>query len=76
MNHKPWQAIFEKYEIHKHNFTREPYILTAEQIKKATSHFSATNEREVRVLCKQDSSEILKCSILILPMRQASSVRL
>lgn len=57
MNHKPWQAIFDKYEIHKHDFSKSPYVLTAEQIKQATSHFLTTNEREVRVLCKQDSRE-------------------
>jgi hypothetical protein len=51
MNHKPWQAVFGKYEIHKHNFSKEPYVLT-EQIKNATTHFSTANEQEVRVLCK------------------------
>jgi hypothetical protein len=57
MNHKPWLSIFDKYEIHKHDFSQSPYILTAEQIKKATAHFNSTTEREVRVLCKQDTRE-------------------
>ena len=39
MNHKPWQAIFDKNNIEAHNFSKKPYVLTAEQIKKATSHF-------------------------------------
>ncbi|GMO53412.1 MAG: hypothetical protein Pg6C_19800 [Treponemataceae bacterium] len=77
MNHKPWQAIFDKYEIHKHDFTREPYILTAEQIKKATSHFSTTNEREVRVLCKQDSKEdrpsvFIENNLFLLPVKNGT----
>ena len=79
MNHKPWQAIFDKYEIHKHNFSKEPYVLTAEQIKKATAHFSTTNEREVRVLCKQDSREdrpevFVKNNLFLLPIKNGMYV--
>lgn len=36
MNHKPWQSIFDSYKIHEHDFSKSPFILTAEQIKKAT----------------------------------------
>lgn len=57
MNHKPWQSIFDTYNIHKHDFSKSPFVLTAEQIKKATAHFTNTTEREVRVLCKQDTRE-------------------
>ncbi len=57
MNDNSWNAIFDKYDIHQHNFNREPYIITAEQIKRATAHFKKTNEKEVRILCKQDSRE-------------------
>ncbi len=49
--------IFDKYKIHKHNFSKEPFIITAEQIKRATAHFKKTNEKEVRILCKQDTRE-------------------
>ncbi|MDW8297458.1 MAG: hypothetical protein RMJ97_11310, partial [Raineya sp.] len=38
-------------------FAKEPFILTAEQIKKATAHFTSTKQREVRILCKQDTRE-------------------
>jgi hypothetical protein len=79
MNHKPWQAIFDKYKIHKHNFSKEPYVLTAEQIKKATAHFSTTSEREVRVLCKQDSREdrpevFEKSNLFLLPIKNGMYV--
>lgn len=50
MNNDPWKEIFEKYKIHDHNFNKEPFIITAKQIKDATSHFKNTNEREVRIL--------------------------
>lgn len=57
MNHEPWQSIFDTHKIHKHNFDKSPFIITAQQIKDATSHFKTTNQREVRVLCKQDTRE-------------------
>ena len=57
MNHKPWNLIFDKYKIHKHNFDIEPFIITATQIKESTKHFTKTNEREVQVICKQDRRE-------------------
>ena len=74
MNHRPWQAIFDKYKIEAHDFSKGPYVLSAEQIKKATSHFLTTNEREVRVLCKQDSREdrpevFIKNNLFLLPIK-------
>jgi len=57
MNDTSWKAIFDKYKIHKHNFNKEPFPISAEQIKQATAHFKKTNEKEVRILCKQDSRE-------------------
>ena len=54
MNHEPWNSIFSKFKINEHNFDKEPYIITAKEIKEATKHFTKTTEREVRVLCKQD----------------------
>lgn len=57
MNHKPWQSIFDTYRIDQHNFRTSPYVMTAEQIKQATKHFQSTTEREVRVLCQQDTRE-------------------
>ena len=57
MNSNSWKAIFEKYKIIEHDFGIKPFIISAEQIKQATKHFTKTNEREVRILCKQDSRE-------------------
>jgi hypothetical protein len=50
MNHKPWQSIFDTYKIHEHDFSKIPYILTAEQIKKATAHLQAL-PKEKFVFC-------------------------
>jgi hypothetical protein len=74
MNHKPWQSIFDSYNIYEHDFTKAPFVLTAEQIKRATAHFTTTTEREVRVLCKQDTREsrpqiFIENNLFILPVR-------
>lgn len=74
MNHKPWQSIFDTYKIHEHDFSKSPFTLTAEQIKKATAHFTSTTEREVRVLCKQDTREsrpqvFVDNNLFILPIK-------
>ncbi|MDI6757961.1 MAG: hypothetical protein QME32_08095 [Endomicrobiia bacterium] len=74
MNDNSWKAIFDKYKIHKHNFEKEPFIISAEQIKRATSHFKKTNEKEVRILCKQDSREdrpqvFIDNKVFLLPTR-------
>ena len=74
MNDNSWKAIFDKYKIHKHNFEEKPFIITAEQIKQATAHFKKTNEKEVRILCKQDSREVrpqvfIDHNVFLLPIR-------
>ncbi len=74
MNHKPWQTIFEMYNINKHNFEESPFFITAEQIKIATANFTTTNEREVRVLCKQDTREsrpdvFVEKNLFLLPVK-------
>ncbi len=57
MADKSWDAIFEKYEIHQHDFNKSPFPISADEIKKATSHFTKTNEKEVRILCYQNKRE-------------------
>lgn len=52
-----WAAIFKRYDIGKHDFSKEPFYITAQQVKDATGHFSDTGMREVRILCKQDTRE-------------------
>ncbi len=74
MNHEPWQSIFDTHKIHKHDFNKSPFIITAQQIKDATSHFKKTNQREVRVLCKQDTQEsrpdiFIEKDLFLLPIK-------
>ena len=76
MNHEPWQSIFETHKINAHNFNKSPYILTAEQIKVATAHYKTTNQREVSVLCKQDTREdrpnvFIEKGLFLLPIKNS-----
>lgn len=78
MNNEPWKAIFDKYNIYSHDF-KEPFYISAEEIKQATSHFKSTNEREVRVLCKQDNREsrpdvFINNDLFILPVKNGKYV--
>lgn len=52
-----WQKIFDDYKILEHDFEKGPYVLTAQNIKTACQNFKGTSEKEVRILCKQDSRE-------------------
>lgn len=77
MNDKPWQAIFDKYEILKHDFNRLPLIITNHQIKSATHNFEKTNEKEVRILCKQDTREsrpavFIENGLFLLPVKNGT----
>ena len=54
---KSWAKILKTYNVLEHDFSKEPFEITAEQIKKAVQNFTKTNEKEVRILCKQDTRE-------------------
>jgi hypothetical protein len=56
-NSKSWQDIFYSIEGDKHDFSKAPLYVTAEQIKLACHNFKKTSEKEVRILCKQDKRE-------------------
>ncbi|MFH1024636.1 MAG: hypothetical protein V1809_14740 [Planctomycetota bacterium] len=52
-----WRKIFDDLEIEKHDFNKAPYPISAKQIKSSCQKFTETGEKEVRILCKQDSRE-------------------
>lgn len=56
-NSPSWDAIFEHYEIDRHDFDAAPFPISAAQIKVACQNFQRTSEKEVRILCKQDTRE-------------------
>lgn len=56
-NSTSWAKIFKDYEIFRHDFSKIPFPITAAQIKKSVQKFKTTGEKEVRILCKQDTRE-------------------
>ena len=71
---KSWRRIFKDHNILNHDFSKSPYVLTSVQIKKSCQNFKKTSEKEVRILCKQDSREnrpiiFQKNDLFILPIK-------
>lgn len=54
---RSWQKIWEDKNLGEHDFSRAPVIITASEIKKSCQDFTETNEKEVRILCKQDTRD-------------------
>lgn len=56
-NSDSWAKIFKDYKIKKHNFDEAPFPINAKMIKTSCQKFKETSQKEVRILCKQDSRE-------------------
>lgn len=74
VNSKSWKKIFDDYRILDHDFNKSPFPLSATQIKRACQKFKETGEKEVRILCKQDSREdrpeiFIKNGFFLLPVK-------
>jgi len=52
-----WEKISRDYKILEHDFIKSPFPLSSAQIKRSVQNFKETNEKEVRILCKQDTRE-------------------
>ncbi len=52
-----WKKIFNDYNVLNHDFKKSTFPITADQIKKSCQDFKKTTEKEVRILCKQDTRE-------------------
>ena len=50
-----WKKIYNDTKMAEHDFTQKPFVLSAEQIKRSCQEFKRTTEKEVRILCKQDT---------------------
>ena len=79
MHDKSWQKIFDDHHIEKHNFDEAPYRIKASQIKKSCQDFTTTGEKEVRILCKQDTREsrpevFKKHGLFLLPVKNGEYV--
>ncbi len=56
-SNESWKKIFSDYNILEHDFSRCPFEITASQIKTSCQDFRSTVQKEVRILCKQDTRE-------------------
>lgn len=78
-NDKSWQKIFDDLSIAKHDFNKAPFAINAEQIKICVKDFAKTSQKEVRVLCKQDSREerpqiFINNELFILPIKNGEYI--
>lgn len=73
-NSKSWKKIFSDYKILNHDFDKSPFFISATQIKRSCQKFKETGEKEVRILCKQDSREdrpaiFIEKNLFLLPVK-------
>ena len=73
-NSESWEKIFKVYDINNHDFDIGPYKITASQIKRACQDFTETGQKEVRILCKQDTKVsrpdiFIEKSLFLLPIK-------
>jgi hypothetical protein len=73
-NSRSWKKIFDDYKVLNHDFNKGPFPVSAGQIKKSCQRFKETGEKEVRILCKQDSREdrpeiFQKHGLFLLPIK-------
>jgi hypothetical protein len=73
-NSASWAKICKDYKVLEHDFSKSPFPISAAEIKKSVQGFKATGEKEVRILCKQDTREdrpeiFRKNGLFILPVK-------
>ncbi len=56
-NTPSWNAIFDMYDIWRHDFDVEPFHISSRQIGIACQDFQRPSEKEAYILCKQDTRE-------------------
>ena len=78
-NNNSWNKIFEDNKILENDFSKNPFYLSAEMIKKSVQEFTKTSEKEVRCLCKMDTRESLpevmkNNGLILLPVKNGQYV--
>ncbi len=76
-NNNSWNKIYQDLGGANHDFSSAPLMVSAEQIKISCHEFKKTNEKEVRILCKQDSREdrpdvFIRNDLFLLPTNNGS----
>jgi hypothetical protein len=78
-SNESWNKIFQDYNIFSHDFDHAPFSIIAEQIKRACQDFTEVGQKEVRILCKQDSREdrpevFIERDLFLLPTKNGEYV--
>ncbi|WP_197456876.1 type II restriction enzyme [Helicobacter himalayensis] len=78
-NNESWQKIYDDLKMYQHDFNKEPFLLKAGQIKKCVKDFHKVSQKEVRILCKQDSREdrpqiFIDNELFILPIKNGEYI--
>ena len=78
-NNKSWEKIYNDLMIKNNNFNNSPFIITVNQIKVCVKDFDKTSQKEVRVLCKQDSRDerpdiFIENNLFILPIKNGEYI--
>ena len=73
-NNNSWTKIFKDNKILENDFSKQPFYLSAKDIKKSVQDFQNTSEKEVRILCKMDTRESVpeimkKNGLILLPVK-------
>lgn len=73
-NNNSWKKIFDDNKILENDFSKQPFYLSAKDIKKSVQDFKNTSEKEVRILCKMDTRESVpeimrKNGLILLPVK-------
>lgn len=73
-NSKSWAKIFSDYKVLNHDFSKTPFEISADQIKKSCQKFKETGAKEVRILCSQAHREsrpeiFVKNNLFLLPVK-------
>jgi hypothetical protein len=78
-SNESWRKIFEDCGIYAHDFERAPFHITAKQIKRACQDFTEVGQKEVRILCKQDTRQdrpdlFVERGLFLLPIKNGEYV--
>lgn len=73
-NNNSWAKIFKDNNILENDFSKQPFYLSAKDIKKSVQDFQNTSEKEVRILCKMDTRESIpeimkENGLILLPVK-------
>lgn len=73
-NSESWRKICADHGILSHDFSKSARIVTAADIKKSCQKFTQTSQKEVRILCKQDSRKdrpdvFIENDLFLLPVK-------